>query len=67
VAARGAIAGCGRERHLAARVGTIRNTGDDTINLWRQPHWLRWLQAAKVRKWTPIQIYLKKNTASSSL
>jgi hypothetical protein len=27
VAARGATAGCGRERHLAARLGTIRNTG----------------------------------------
>jgi hypothetical protein len=27
VAARGATAGCGRERRLAARAGTIRNTG----------------------------------------
>jgi hypothetical protein len=27
VAARGATAGCGRERHLTVRVGTIRNTG----------------------------------------
>jgi hypothetical protein len=27
VAARGATANCGRERHLAARVGTIRNKG----------------------------------------
>jgi hypothetical protein len=27
VAARCATAGCGSERHLGARVGTIRNTG----------------------------------------
>jgi hypothetical protein len=27
----------------------------DTINLWRQPHWSKCLQGAKVRKWTPIK------------
>jgi hypothetical protein len=32
--------------------------GDDTINLWRQPHWLKCLQGAKVRNWTPIQIII---------
>jgi hypothetical protein len=58
LAARGLWTGCGRERHLAARVGTFRNsTGNSTINLWHQPNWLQCSQGAKVRNWTPIQNY----------
>jgi hypothetical protein len=36
----------------------IQLTTFDTINLWRQPHWLKCLQGAKVQNWTPIQIII---------
>jgi hypothetical protein len=51
--------GCGRERHLAARVGTFRNSmGNSTINLWHQPNWLQCFQGAKVRNWTQSKIII---------
>jgi hypothetical protein len=37
-------------------IASLRN---DTINLWRQSHWLKCLQGAKVRNWTPIQKIIK--------
>jgi hypothetical protein len=39
------------------RVGTIRNTGDGTINLWHQPQWLQCLQGATSAELDPNPNY----------